>query len=333
MLKSSSPTGGICSFVDLAPVLAEISESLRERGCDASVSTMSLVVFFENPAIGELARDRIHLLAAKHPSRVIMLDAAQSSNLQVVAGCDWIELGVKETGPEVLRSAVGALRISNAPVVLLWVARGIGSDPRFAMLCEEAETVVYNSSLLDVGTEALAELVDYVGRNSTIVLADIAYLRLAPWQESVAIFFDGKPEELADLERVEIACGTEPEAYYLLGWLASRLKWTAIAADTLESKSGKRIVFQIVRRGEPRRVARIALSSSRSNFIAEVDKSEETILLSVIGSSEHGKRYRAVNNPGIAALVERAILWGKNDVVFRAALGAAGEILALRTRA
>lgn len=333
MPANSSPIGDTSNdSMNLSPVLDEISESLRERGCDASVATMSVVVFFENPAIGELARERIHLLATKHPSRVIMLDAAQNSSLQVVDGCDWIELGVKDTSPEVLRSAVGRLKLPDAPVILLWVARGIGSDPRFATLCEEAQTIVYNSSLLDVGTDALADLVEYVARNSTLVLADIAYLRLAPWQECIAIFFDGRSDELADLERVEIACGTEPEAYYLLGWLASRLQWTPSDGDALRSKAGRRIVFQIVREGEPRRVARVSLSSSRSTFVAEVDKSEETILLSVAGASEHGRRYRAINNPGIAALVERAILWGQNDGVFRAALAAAGEILAAGAR-
>ena len=71
---SSSPTGAICEH-RLAPVLDELTESIRERGCDANVATMTLVVFFENPAIGELARERIHLLSAKHPSRVIVLDA------------------------------------------------------------------------------------------------------------------------------------------------------------------------------------------------------------------------------------------------------------------
>lgn len=313
--------------MNLAPILDEISESLRERGCDASVATMSIVVFFENPAIGELARDRIHMLAAKHPSRVIVLDAAQPSTLQVVEGCDWIELGVKGDGPEMLRSAVGTLRLAEAPVVLLWAARGIGSDPRFAMLCDESQTIVYNSSLLDVGTDALMELVGYVARNAGLALADIAYLRLAPWQECVAIFFDGRTDELTDLEQVEIACGTEPEAYYLLGWLASRLQWTATAGNALETKSGKRVAFRIVREGEPRRIARIALRSSRSAFVAEADNNQETILLSVTGSGEQRIRYRAINNPGIAALVERAILWGENDRVFRAALAAAGEIL------
>lgn len=317
--------------LNLSSILDELMLSFRERGRDASVATMSVVVFFDNPVIGELARQRIRMLASKHPSRVIVLDGTQAENVHRIEGCDWIELGVKESGPEVLRSAVATLRLPEAPVVLLWIARGIGSDARFASLCEDAQTVVYNSSLLDVGHEALCEFVEYVEQNPKLSLADIAYLRLAPWQECVAIFFDGKTaDELRDLERVEIACGSEPEAYYLLGWLASRLQWTPTAADALLSRDGKRVVFEIRRQGEPRRIARIALSSSRSIFVAEVDKSEETILLSATGSSKHGPRYRAIDNPGIAALVERAILWGQNDRIFRAALAAAGEILAQR---
>jgi glucose-6-phosphate dehydrogenase assembly protein OpcA len=317
--------------LNLTSILGELAESYRERGCDASVATMTVVVFFENPAIGELARDRIRMLAAKHPSRVIVLDGAQSESMHRVDGCDWVELGAKGSGPELLRSAIGALRLPEAPIVLLWIASGISNDARFAMLCDDVQTVVYNSSLLDAGHEALCELVEYVEHHPELSLADIAYLRLAPWQECVAIFFDGKAaEELGDLERVEIACGSEPEAFYLLGWLASRLQWTPSDAGALVNRSGKRIVFEIKRKGEPRRIARVALSSSRSSFVAEVDKSQETILLSVTGSSEHGPRYRAINNPGIAALLERAILWGQNDRIFHAALAAAGAILAKR---
>jgi glucose-6-phosphate dehydrogenase assembly protein OpcA len=315
--------------LDLSPILDELTESSRERGSDASVATMTIVVFFENPAIGELARERIRMLASKHPSRVIVLDASQSQQTYRVEGSDWVELGVKDSGPEVLRSAVGALRLPEAPVVLTWIAPGIGTDPRFANLCENAQTVVYNSSLVDTGHAALCELVEYVDAHPDLPLADIAYLRLAPWQECVAIFFDGNAaSELAELERIEIACGSEPEAFYLLGWLASRLGWTPASSDSLVGHLGKRIVFDILREGHPRRIFRIGLSSARSTFVAQLDKDEETILLSVTGSSKHAQRYRRIDNLGIPALVERAILWGRNDRIFQTALAAAGSILA-----
>ena len=216
--------------LDIASVLGELSEWNRERGGDMNVATMTLVMLFEDEAIGELARERIRALSAKHPSRVIVLDACRDESLHRVAAGDWIELGVKTSGPEMLHAAVSALRLPDAPIVLLWIASGIGGDARFATLSELAQTVVYNSSLLDTGHGALCELVDYVEAHPALPLADIAYLRLAPWQESVAIFFDGKDlKELFELKSVEITCGSEPEAFYLLGWLASRLAVTLAA--------------------------------------------------------------------------------------------------------
>lgn len=296
-----------------------------------SVATMTMVVFFEDATIGELARDRIHTLASKHPSRVIVLDGTQTGDFHRVDTDDWIELGAQGSDGPALRSAIAALRLPEAPVVLLWIAPGIGSDTRFAMLSEHVQTVVYNSSLLDAGHKALCELVDYMEHHPSLPLADIAYLRLGPWQESVAIFFDGEDlEELFDLRHVEIACGSEPEGFYLLGWLASRLQWTPCTANSLLNRQGKEIVFEIRREGEPRRISCVALSSSRSKFVAEVEKGAQTIQLSVSGAGRHAQRYRAIENPGVAALLERAILWGQNDRVFQESLNAAGDILARR---
>jgi glucose-6-phosphate dehydrogenase assembly protein OpcA len=310
-------------------VLKELDERARERSGGVYVATMTIVVFFEDAAIGALARDRIHTLAAKHPSRVILFDGTQSEGVHHVEGNDWIELGAKGSNAELLRGAANALRLPDAPVILLWVAPGIGDDERFCELSRDARTVVYNSSLVDAGNGALRQLVEYVGRHPELPLADIAYLRLAPWQESVAILFDGEEtRELLDLTRVEIGCGSEPEGLYLLGWLASRLNWKTGSDDTLIAPDGKTVAFAIRREGEVRRIARVALSSTRSSFVAEADPHGETIDLSVTGSHAMPPRPRAINNPGVAALVERAILSSHNDRVFQASLAAAGGILA-----
>jgi glucose-6-phosphate dehydrogenase assembly protein OpcA len=317
--------------MNLAPVLDALGEMHREHGGDVNVATMTLVVFFEDAAIGELARDRIRTLSSKHPSRVIVLDGTQNEDLHRVDTDDWIELGAKGSDAPVLRSAISALRLPEAPLVLLWIAPGIESDQRFAMLSEHVQTVVYNSSLLDAGHKALCELVDYMEHHPSLPLADIAYLRLGPWQESIAIFFDGDNlDELFDLRHVEIACGSEPEGYYLLGWLASRLQWTPCTANSLLNRKGREITFEIRREGEARRVSCVSLRSTGAKFVAEVDKNGQMIQLSVTGTGRHARRYRAINNPGIAALLERAILWGQNDRVFQDSLNAAGDILARR---
>lgn len=305
---------------------------MRERGSEMRVATMTIVVFFEDGAIGQLARDRIRTLASKHPSRVVVLDATQGDAMQNVEGPDWIELGVNGIGANDVSSAVDALRLPEAPVVLLWIAPAIGNDPRFCALAPGAKTIVYNSSLVDVGRGALCRLVEYVGEHPELPLSDIAYLRLAPWQESVALLFDGdRAAELTDLLSVEIACGSEPEALYLLGWLASRLGWTARSTQKFFTPSGRQIAFAMEREGEPRRVRRVALSSERSRFVAEIAEGGETIHISVSGSQADRHRYRAVNNPGIAALVERAILSGAHDRIFQASLAAAGAFLGCGT--
>ncbi len=317
---------------DLQPVLDELTEQRRMRGDDMNVATMTIVVFFEDATIGDLARERIHALAAKHPSRVIVLDGTQQESLRQVEAGDWIELGVRDCGPALLSSAVGTLRLPDAPVILLWIAAGISHDPRFAALSEQVRTVVYNSSLIDLADHALREFIGYVKAHPELAVSDIPYLRLEPWQESVATLFDAKDvvEELFDLRHVEIACGSDPEAFYLLGWLASRLQWTPCAPNVLRSRFGTQVDFSVIREGAPRRIRRVALSSSRSSFTAEVDAAGETICLQATGSARKAHRYHPINAPGIAALVERAILWGPGDPVFHDALVATGEILAQR---
>ena len=330
--------------LDLQSVLGEITERRRNRR-DVNVATMTVVVFFSDPGVGDWVRDRTHALAVKHPSRVIVLDATQDHAMHVVGNScathgecvktrgDWIELGVKDSSAETLRSAVSTLCLPEAPVVLIWVAAGIGEDSRFATLSERMRTVVYNSSVLGADDQALRDLVTFVKAHPNVAIGDLAYLRLAPWQESIALFFDGKDviRELFDLRRVEITCGSDSEAYYLLGWLASRLEWTPCSADAFCNRFGVQIEFSIQRDGRARRIRRVVLKSSDTEFSAEVDgDTAEAIILEVSGAKQHARRARPISNVDVATLVERAILTGHQDRVFVESLMAAGEILQRR---
>jgi glucose-6-phosphate dehydrogenase assembly protein OpcA len=327
--------------LDLHVVLDEVAERRRNRR-DMNVATMTVVVFFEDPVVGEWARDRTHALAVKHPSRVIVFDGTQpATSFHVGSTCDkhedcvktrgdWIELGALESGPAMLLSAISTLSLPDTPVVLIWVASGIGHDPRFAALSTHMRTVVYNSSVLDDGDAPMRELVAFVRAHPDVAIADLAYLRLAPWQESIALFFDGRDvfRELFDVRRVEITCGSDSEAYYLLGWLASRLEWTSCGAESFCNRFGTQIDFQIQREGRARRIRRVALHSSQTHFVAEIDNEEaEAIMLTVSGANTHPTRVRPINNIDLATLVERAILTGHADRVFAESLLAAGNIL------
>ncbi|MBV8116591.1 MAG: glucose-6-phosphate dehydrogenase assembly protein OpcA [Candidatus Eremiobacteraeota bacterium] len=332
--------------IDLRSVLGELSARRKTPLDHMDVALMTLVAFFEDAAIGSWLRDRIHSLAVKHPSRVILLDATQAETAHQVGSvtCDrhaeclktrgeWMELGVAGSDPATLRSVITTLALPQVPVVMIWASATIGQDPRFAEVASLARTIVYNSSALGTDEGALCQLVEFVHAHPDIVISDLAYLRLAPWQESIALFFDAKAviRELFDLRRVEISSGSSAEAYYLLGWLASRLEWKSCAANRFCNRFGTEIEFALTHDGPPRRIARVALHSSHSDFIAELKPDDpNAIVLTVTGAAAQPERCHPMVDLGTAALIERAILMGNKDRVFHDTLRAASDILACR---
>jgi len=329
--------------IDLRSVLGELTLHRQRRNDDAmEVALMTLVAFFEDAAVGTWLRDRIHSLAVKDPARVIILDGTASQAMRHVGGaCDrhencfktrgeWIELGVQGSQPAALQSAVSSLSLPQTPIVLIWASAQIGRDARFASISPNVRTVVYNSSALGNDESGLCELIAFAHAHPDVSICDLAYLRLTPWQESIALFFDGKNviRELFDLRQVEIASGSEAEAYYLLGWLASRLEWTACGPDRFCNRFGTEIQFTIAHDGLPRRIRRVALHSSQTQFVAELAAGKaEVIALKVTGAAQQGDRYHPVNNLDTASLIERAILTGHDDRIFHDTLRAASDIL------
>jgi glucose-6-phosphate dehydrogenase assembly protein OpcA len=330
--------------LNLHAVVGELRQR-RRNSPDMKVGTMTVVAFFDESVVGAWCCDRIHALAVKHPSRVIILDGTQTESEQHVGSTcpehddcvrtrgDWVELGVRGMHAPVLASAIAALSLPEAPVVLIWVATGVASDERFEALAKLMRTIVFNTSVLTYDAKALGELAAFARERGSATITDLAYLRLYPWQEAIAQFFDHRHtyDELYDLRRVEITCGSDPEALYLLGWLASRLEWKPAGPTTYANHLGAPVEFSIERKGLPRRILKIVLKSTQTTFVAEIDDERaEAIMLSVTGEKTHPGRARPINNIDLAALVERAILTGHTDAVFQESLLAAGELIEKR---
>lgn len=135
-----------------------------------------------------------------------------------------------------LPSVVGALSVTDVPTTLVWLGRAHADDPVFAALASDATRIVLDASL-----GSLAGLADVVyslrARAPGVVpgVADLAWVRLAPWQELCAQVFDEprlRPlaERVTDLGIVQAGkAGTVLGAHgsLLLGWLATRLGWRA----------------------------------------------------------------------------------------------------------
>src|SRR6185437_2974485 len=105
-------------------------------------------------------------IAAKHPSRVILLDGTKSEGDQHAEPSEtrgeWVEIGVKGSEAAELTAALSMLALPEAPVVIAWIATGIQSDERFVALAKMAHTIVVSTSVIASDESALCELIAFV---------------------------------------------------------------------------------------------------------------------------------------------------------------------------
>ncbi|HUY41060.1 MAG TPA: OpcA/G6PD domain-containing protein [Candidatus Dormibacteraeota bacterium] len=299
---------------------------------NARIATMTLLVFVEDPQLVPWVRERAQRLARRHASRVVLLNAGLAqSHPQQTDGAEWTEVGVQGASAENIHVLASRLLPPAVPRILLWAAPQTASDERFVRLAPEMRTTLLDSSRARDDDAALRDLVAFCGENcGAESIHDLAYLRLAPWQEVVADFFDERAfvEDLFDLRRVTIASGSDAEGYYLLGWLASRLSWTPDGNRTFRQKRRARgIAYAIVREGQPRRVKRITLESGTTRFQAQLCDTD-AVSLEVSGTKQRPPRVAPLHGVDVASLIERAILHEQRDPVFRESLDVAGHLLA-----
>ncbi len=293
---------------------------------------MNLVVFVEDERLLSWARERAHLLASRHASRVLVLNASVGEGAKAEDGDDWTELGVGGRSPEQLQALTMALLPEEMPGVLLWVAPRTAADERFRQLAPGMRTILLDSSRAIDDDAALRDLIAYrAGTEHRALFHDLAYLRLAPWQEVVADFFDSNAfvEDLFDLQHVTVASGSDAEGYYLLGWLASRLGWEPAGKGSFQPRNHAReITYEIVREGQARRVTRVELQSHATRFLAELcTRSEGAVWLEVSGAKQRPARVEPLHDVDITSLLERAILHEQPDPVFFDSLEVAGRLL------
>lgn len=323
--------------LDVHPLVESLAHARASEGT-MTASTMTFVLFFQDDFVAGWATERTRAVANKHPSRVIVFnatkDAADSHVEPPSANGEWVEIGSKGSAPPELGAALTLLELPEAPVVLAWIAGNLASDARFALLAKMASTVIVSSSVIKTDGSGLHDLTEFIERFPEIAVQDISYLRLAAWQEIVAEFFD-EPETHGELDAVtdvEVMAGSDPEMYYLLGWLASRLAWTPTGKGTFAKPTGETVRFTMIHGGSARRLSRIALTTPNATFCAEVHPQDDaTINLHVDGAHARGERCAPMHSVDIASLVERAILATGRDEVFIESLAMAKHIMERQT--
>jgi glucose-6-phosphate dehydrogenase assembly protein OpcA len=149
-------------------------------------------------------------------------------------------------------------------------------------------------------------------------------MRLHLWQDIIAHFFDDPAlrEELFSIRKLRIVAGSDAEALYLGGWLASRLGWSAAARNEFADRNGHRIEFEHERGGQARRVYNVALTTATSVYQGSVDEDDASIVrVWVEGANAREERLVPVKAIDTASLVERAALEEPGtDEIFERAL-------------
>lgn len=138
----------------------------------------------------------------------------------------------------VLSSVVSPLLISELPTFLWWPSGEFSDNAIFDDLAQIADRLVFDSARLGHDAHAVADYRSLIDQPNDPIVGDFTWLRLAPWRQLCAQFFDpvDTVKSLEYIDSVSIAYAQERKdrgsgfaaALLLCGWLGSRLGWEVI---------------------------------------------------------------------------------------------------------
>jgi glucose-6-phosphate dehydrogenase assembly protein OpcA len=334
------------SVTDIRAILEELSKS-RQSGTPADsapgalIVTMNFVVFVDDPAHRSWVLERAERVARKHPSRLIVLDStpatsgvevstATSDNGGSTIVNERVDIGVGTLDHGSIISLVQELSVPDIETVLWWSGARLLQSRTFSGIATGAGTVLVDSSGKVRGEETIRELGEFLSRFPNVALHDLAFMRLAPWQEMIAQFFDNPAlrEDLFSIDSLTIESGSDAEALYLAGWLASRLSWESCGRDEFCDRRGLKIPFAKMDKGDQRRVLSVVVTANDSIYRAALSETDDKVVaVSVAGAKAGPVRYVPLQNIENTSLIERAILQKSRDDIFEVSLLTVRELL------
>jgi glucose-6-phosphate dehydrogenase assembly protein OpcA len=295
-----------------------------------SVAMFNLVVYIDDPKHRAWVYERAQRIAGKRPSRLIILDACEKLGSAADEPCAiqeanasstmTVSLAIGKLDAAVVVELIRDLSSSGAPTILWWSAGQLIENTLFTRLIEHVDRVVVDASGTSGDAALLYRLLCFV--QPLRPLQDLAWMRLGPWREIIAQFFDDPAmrEDLASLTSLAITSGSTAEALYLGGWLASRLHWTPSTNQMFHTRDGLEIAFKHITEGEKRRVVRVVLATAHSRYVAQLSADDRVVELSIEGANAKPQWFFPLHSIDNATLIERAVLTDENDELFTASL-------------
>jgi glucose-6-phosphate dehydrogenase assembly protein OpcA len=205
--------------------------------------------------------------------------------------CEQIMISAGGEAVGELHSAVASLLMTDLPAFLWWPGRPSFGSHLFDSLLNVCDYLVINSAQFERVQEALPQLLNLRG---VVTLGDLNWLRLTPWRELTAQFFDSphlRPY-LDRLDKVVVVHETGPDdeqphraqALLIIGWLASRLGWET-TPQPLQLKCGERPIAVEIEaaapRGGPKRPGRESVAGELLSLRLEAAGAEPPAIFTV----------------------------------------------------
>ncbi len=287
----SIPPGPVTSAI-----LARIEKELRDMWTaplapgempKSRVCTMNLVVAASSREVADRYTAVVEEVTASMPSRAIVVTLEPESPTRALEGeatavCVRGESGVVcservrlvASGSVCARvaSIVDALLVPEIPTALVWLGRVHTDDDVFTSMALRSQRVVLDTEYTSLAS--LVQLAKWLREESEPrpALADLAWTRLATWQELCARFFDEARtrDHAREITRVTVRQASDSgarlgsEGALLLGWLATRLGWRATrmgGALRMKREDGRDVSLVLGAVPRPEGVAPGALAS------------------------------------------------------------------------
>ena len=255
---------------ELAHLWQEMTASLG--GLMLRARALTFVAFTADPdRRGEL-QEMLVAVSQDHPSRAILLVAREGEEpeLETWASIQCLRPPDGEENPAIcteqviieatpsaldrVTSLVLALTVPDIPVVVWWVGDPTPRQSPFEALFQLADLFILDATSFRAPFRSIrheARLKARGGRRT--VVTDLAWHFLAEWREHVAQLFDA-PEwaaHLPDVRRVRVEFSSPPNtnlivapAFFMAGWIASRLKWQPVSAHPLRGQATYELSFE-----------------------------------------------------------------------------------------
>ncbi len=329
---------------DAHSILRQLRQSRRDAAVEgtggAQIATMNFVVFIDDEAHRPWVLERAQTVVEKHPARLIVLDSTDAvsgvsvaTSVRTTDGATIIDervnIAVRPLGHAVIICLAHDLTVPDIPTILWWSGARLLQSRTFMGLAQQASSVVVDSSGKARGEETIRELGTFLGRFHDVTLKDLAFMRLLPWQDMIAQFFDDPTlrEDLFSIDGLEIESGSDAEALYLAGWLGSRLSWEPVGRHAFRDRRGRTVPFTKIDKGDKRRVLSVVLSAGRSRYSAQLSDDPNIVCLEVTGEKAKQPWCVPLQNIENTSLIERAILETARDDIFETSLLTVRDLL------